>query len=81
MNIKILLDSVVAAGDLTVKQRNNLLAEMTSAVAERVLRNDYEQTETLTLSEAQSAGMVDVHARFLGDLEAAHKLDRAPSSR
>ena len=35
---------------------------MTSAVAERVLRNDYEQTETLTLSEAQSAGMVDVHA-------------------
>ena len=76
VNIKILLDSVVAEGDLTVKQRNNLLAEMTSAVAERVLRNDYEQTETLTLSETQASGMVDVHARFLGDLEAARKLNR-----
>jgi glutamate dehydrogenase len=49
---------------------------MTPAVAERVLRDDYEQTETLTLSEAQAAGMVDVHARFLADLEAARKLDR-----
>ncbi|HYN52665.1 MAG TPA: NAD-glutamate dehydrogenase, partial [Thermoleophilaceae bacterium] len=76
VNIKILLDSVVTEGDLTVKQRNNLLAEMTSAVAERVLRNDYEQTETLTLSEAQAAGMVDVHARFLTDLETTRRLNR-----
>ncbi len=76
VNIKILLDSVVAAGDLTLKQRNNLLAEMTSAVAERVLQNDYEQTETLTLSETQATGMVDVHARFLSELETARGLNR-----
>ena len=38
VNIKVLLDTVVAEGDMTVKQRNALLAEMTEAVAERVLR-------------------------------------------
>ena len=37
----------VADGDLTLKQRNELLVEMTEAVAELVLKNDYEQTETL----------------------------------
>jgi glutamate dehydrogenase len=76
VNIKVLLDSVVSAGDLTLKQRNALLAEMTPAVAERVLRDDYEQTETLTLSEAQSSSMVDVHARLLDSLEAGRRLDR-----
>jgi glutamate dehydrogenase len=76
VNIKVLLDSVVAEGDLTLKQRNGLLAEMTGAVAESVLRNNYEQTETLTLSSAQAAGMVDVHARFLNHLEGVRRLDR-----
>ena len=33
VNIKILLDAVVADGDLTLKQRNELLAEMTDEVA------------------------------------------------
>ena len=37
VNIKILLDALVADGDLTEKQRNELLAEMTDAVAEQVL--------------------------------------------
>ena len=38
VNIKILLDGAVADGDLTVKQRNELLVEMTDAVAELVLQ-------------------------------------------
>jgi glutamate dehydrogenase len=76
VNIKILLDAVVADGDLTVKQRDELLAEMTPAVAELVLKNDYEQTETLSLAEAQAPGMADVHARFLDTLEQVAKLDR-----
>ena len=37
VNIKILLDRVVADGDLTEKQRNALLAEMTDEVADLVL--------------------------------------------
>jgi glutamate dehydrogenase len=76
VNIKILLDAAVADGDLTVKQRNRLLAEMTQAVSDNVLKNNYEQSETLSLAEAQAAAMVDVHARFLERLEGSRKLDR-----
>jgi glutamate dehydrogenase len=76
VNIKILLDAIVADGDLTVKQRNELLVEMTDAVAELVLKDDYEQTETLSLAEAQAPAMIDVHTRFIRSLEQSRKLDR-----
>src|SRR6202011_5389885 len=42
VNIKILLDGVVAEGDLTVKQRDALLSEMTDDVAALVLRDNYD---------------------------------------
>jgi glutamate dehydrogenase len=76
VNIKILLDAIVSSADLTEKQRNDLLAQMTESVAELVLKDNYEQTETLSLAEAQAAGMIDVHGRFLRRLEQTHKLDR-----
>ena len=43
VNIKILLDRVVADGDLTEKQRNDLLASMTDEVGTLVLVDNYEQ--------------------------------------
>ena len=76
MNIKILLDAVVEAGDLTEKQRNELLVEMTDDVAALVLQDNYEQAETLSLAEANAASMVDVHQRFLRFLESRRSLDR-----
>jgi glutamate dehydrogenase len=76
VNIKILLDAVVEDGDLTEKQRNELLVEMTDAVAALVLQDNYEQTETLSLAEANSASMVDVHRRFIRFLESRRNLDR-----
>ena len=76
VNIKILLDAVVAAGDMTVKQRNELLAQMTETVADLVLKDNYEQAETLSLAEAQASSMLEVHQRFIRALEAAAKLDR-----
>jgi glutamate dehydrogenase len=76
VNIKILLDAAVADGDLTVKQRNALLAEMTQSVADLVLKNNYEQSETLSLAEAQASSMIDVHARLLERLEGSRKLVR-----
>jgi glutamate dehydrogenase len=76
VNIKVLLDGAVADGDLTPKQRNELLVEMTDAVAERVLKDNYEQSETLSLAEAQAASMLDVHARFIAALEDSRGLDR-----
>ena len=78
VNIKILLDAVVADGDLTGKQRNELLAEMTDAVAARVLRGSYLQTQALSLALAQAPGMLDVHDRMMRALEHAGRLDREP---
>jgi glutamate dehydrogenase len=75
VNIKVLLGGIVAAGDLTPKQRNDLLGEMTDSVAEQVLKDNYEQSETLSLAEQQAASMLDVHARFIAVLE-RHGLDR-----
>jgi len=76
VNIKIMLNAVMEAGDLTEKQRNELLVEMTDAVAALVLQDNYEQSETLSLAEANAASMVDVHQRFLRFLETRRNLDR-----
>jgi glutamate dehydrogenase len=54
VNIKILLDAIVDRGDLTEKQRNQLLEEMTDAVAELVLANNYRQVQAISLVEREA---------------------------
>jgi glutamate dehydrogenase len=76
VNIKILLDRVVAAGAMTVLQRNQLLVEMTDEVAEQVLWDNDAQTRALYNASAQAASMVEVHARFLSALERGGHLNR-----
>ena len=76
VNIKILLDGLVADGDMTFKQRNELLAEMTDAVADQVLYGSYTQTQAISLAMAQAASMVDVHARLIRHLEQNAGLNR-----
>ena len=56
VNIKILLDGIVAAGELTTKQRNELLASMTDEVAGLVLANNKAQTLALLMARKQSLG-------------------------
>jgi glutamate dehydrogenase len=73
VNLKILLNAVVAAGDMTEKQRNQLLSGMTEEVAELVLRDNYEQN--LALSQTQA--MLDEQVSFMRRLEQAGKLNRA----
>jgi glutamate dehydrogenase len=77
VNIKILLDRVVAGGDLTGKQRDALLVEMTDEVAELVLSDNAAQTRALYNAQAQAPAMLDVHMRYLGTLERAGRLNRA----
>ncbi len=77
VNIKILLDQVVADGDLTTKQRNTLLAEMTDEVGRLVLRDNYEQNVLLGNARKQSHSMVTVHARLMKALESTGELDRS----
>ncbi|MGB3681820.1 MAG: NAD-glutamate dehydrogenase [Rubrobacteraceae bacterium] len=77
VNIKILLDSVVGSQDMTLKQRDELLAEMTDEVAKLVLRNNYGQAQALSNAVAQSASMAEVHARYINALEDSGRLNRA----
>ncbi|MFZ5791330.1 MAG: NAD-glutamate dehydrogenase [Pseudomonadota bacterium] len=77
VNIKILLNGAVAAGDLTLKQRDKLLAEMTDEVAALVLRDNYLQTQAISIAEAQGWLRLDQQGRFMRVLERAGKLDRA----
>jgi glutamate dehydrogenase len=77
VNIKILLNSVVDAGDMTGKQRNELLADMTDEVAELVLADNYLQTQALSMALAQSQSMFDVHVRLMRALERQGALERA----
>ena len=61
---------------MTVKQRDALLVDMTETVADLVLKDNYEQSETMSMSEAQAPSMLDVHQRFIRALEQHAKLDR-----
>ncbi len=77
VNIKILLGEVVASGDMTLKQRNELLGEMTDEVAELVLANNKAQTLALMIARQQGLPMVNVHARYLDQLESEGWLNRS----
>src|SRR5215212_1390392 len=76
VNIKILLAAIVEAGDMTDKQRNELLASMTDEVGDLVLRDNYQQTQAINQALALAHPMVDVHARYLRFLEQEGRLDR-----
>ncbi|WP_031525287.1 NAD-glutamate dehydrogenase [Streptomyces sp. NRRL F-5123] len=77
VNIKILLNGLVTDGDLTVKQRNTLLAEMTHEVGNLVLRNNYAQNVALGNSMAQASSLLQAHQRFIRRLVRDGHLDRA----
>ncbi len=77
VNIKILLNAVVADGEMTRKQRDQLLAAMTDEVAALVLRDNREQTRVIAAMAAQSAELLDEHARYMRHLEKAGRLSRA----
>ena len=76
VNIKIPLIQVVRDGELTMEERNDLLASMTDEVADLVLRDNYEQNVLLMNSRAQSAEMLGVHRRLITWLERRGDLDR-----
>lgn len=77
VNIKILLTGLMRDDDLTLKQRNELLASMTDDVAAKVLRNNYEQNVLLGNARSQDRLMMGAHQRFMGWLSERGELDRA----
>ncbi|WP_415894021.1 NAD-glutamate dehydrogenase [Neptuniibacter sp. PT8_73] len=77
VNIKILLNQVVANGDMTEKQRNTLLEEMTDEVASLVLKNNYRQVQAISMAESRSFEGMAEYQRYITNMESAGKLDRA----
>lgn len=76
VNLKILLDRVVRDGDLTLKQRNVLLAEMTDEVAGLVLADNYEQNLALANALNHAPSLLHVHEEVMRRLESEGVLDR-----
>ncbi|HEY1393548.1 MAG TPA: NAD-glutamate dehydrogenase domain-containing protein, partial [Methylibium sp.] len=76
VNIKILLNAVVAEGDLTAKQRDLLLAEMTDDVAALVLRDNTFQNQVLAVTCAAGADLLEEQARYMRHLAGAGRLNR-----
>lgn len=77
VNIKILLGIVEAEGELTEKQRNKLLAEMTDEVGLLVLQDNYYQTQSLSVSGVRGDKAIDAQAQFIRHLEKIGRLNRA----
>ena len=77
VNIKILLGAAVLAGDLTLEQRNTLLASMTEEVGDLVLIDNYRQNQALSLMESMSAQRLGSFTHFIQTLESEGLLDRA----
>ncbi|WP_299733232.1 NAD-glutamate dehydrogenase [uncultured Endozoicomonas sp.] len=77
VNIKILLNDRVVSGDMTIKQRNELLESMTEEVSTLVLTNNYRQTQAISVVESDIATRMGEYRRFMEYLEEQGRLDRS----
>jgi glutamate dehydrogenase len=76
VNIKILLNAQLESEDLTSKQRNQLLADMTDDVASLVLHNNYRQTLAISLASYSRDKHHHDYLRFVEHLEETGALNR-----
>ena len=77
VNIKILLGLAREESDLDLQQRDKLLSEMTDEVASLVLRNNYLQSQAISLMEIRAAERINEHHHFLHALEKTGGLNRS----
>ena len=77
VNIKILLNTVVREGELTARQRDKLLVEMTDDVAALCLRDNTFQNQVLGVTAMRGVDLLDEQQRYLRHLVAAGRLNRA----
>jgi glutamate dehydrogenase len=77
VNIKILLNNLPKRADLTLAKRNKLLVDMTDEVAHLVLRDNYLQSQALSVLETRAVSDMLEHAHSIRSLELSGALDRA----
>jgi len=76
VNIKIAVRPAVRSGEITMDERNQILASMTDEVADSCLRNNYLQTLALSLGEKHGLSDFGFQKRLMGELENQGLLDR-----
>jgi glutamate dehydrogenase len=76
VNIKILLNEIEREGRLAREERDRLLETMTDEVAALVLRDNYLQTQAISVTHALGYHMLDRQARFMRVLEREGRIDR-----
>ncbi len=76
VNIKIALSKAIAGGTLSLENRNTLLHRMTDEVAALVLRDNYLQSQAVSIEAAQAAERFGSHTRLMRKLEREERLDR-----
>ena len=77
VNIKILLTAVKEHTKLSTPERNRLLESMTDEVGQLVLRDNYLQSQAISLLQAGAPERLGEHAHFIRSLELDGVLDRA----
>jgi glutamate dehydrogenase len=77
VNIKILLGDTIARGEMTMAQRDTLLASMTDEVGALVLLDNYLQTQALSLAQRAGIAALEDQVRLMRTLERAGQLNRA----
>jgi glutamate dehydrogenase len=77
VNIKILLGDVERTSGLTRPERNELLRSMTDEVGLLVLRDNFLQTQALSVTHLLGAHLLDRVARLMRQLERERGLSRA----
>ena len=80
VNLKILLNPLMASGKLRRGVRDRLLARMTDEVAALVLRNNYLQSFAISTLQARAAERISELGHVIHALERAGTLDRALES-
>jgi glutamate dehydrogenase len=76
VNLKILLGIAEARGDLTRKQRDELLQDVAEAVVRHVLYDNYLQAQILSQEVARSASRIRDYEDLMAALETEGLLDR-----
>ncbi|MCC7304705.1 MAG: NAD-glutamate dehydrogenase [Alphaproteobacteria bacterium] len=79
VNIKILLTDVMSSktNAMDLASRNKLLEKMTEEVGDHVLRNNYQQSQAISLAEIQARDTLKLQEELIEELEQRHGLSRA----
>ncbi len=77
VNIKIALSEPASTGELSREARDPLLASMTDDIARFVLRDNYVQSQAISLLHQNAGARLDDHAELMRMLEREGRLDRA----